>query len=122
MITHSRSPPVRAVGTRWFPPSDHFEIHGDGPESELTSRRRSVCDVFLFFCHFPIGCSGSGVVLIVSIPSLFFYTNTTTNSQEIPYTVLSFQIKERLVAHYVCLFHIIKNGLQRKTFNFISKI
>ena len=68
MITHSCSPPFRAFGTRWFLPSDHFEIHGDGPESELTSRR----DVFLFFCHFPMRCSGSGVVLIVSIPSLLF--------------------------------------------------
>ena len=39
MITNSCSPPFRAFGTRWFPPSDHFEIHGDGLESELTSRR-----------------------------------------------------------------------------------
>ena len=31
-----------------------------------------MCDVFLFFCHFPIRCSGSGVILIVSIPSLLF--------------------------------------------------
>ena len=30
----------------------------------------SVCDVFLFFCHFPIRCSGSGVILIVSIPDI----------------------------------------------------
>ena len=29
----------------------------------------SVCDVF-FFCHFPIRCSGSGVILIVSIPDI----------------------------------------------------
>ena len=33
---------------------------------------RAVCDVFLFFYHFPIRCSRSGVVLIVSIPSLLF--------------------------------------------------
>ena len=31
---------------------------------------RTVCDVFLFFGHFPIRCSGSGVVLIVSIPDI----------------------------------------------------
>ena len=27
MIAHSCSPSFRAFGTRWFPPSDHFEIH-----------------------------------------------------------------------------------------------
>ena len=71
MITHLCSPPIRAFGTRWFPSSDHFEIQGDGPDSELKALR-TVCDVFLFFCHFPIRCSGSGVVPIVSIPSLLF--------------------------------------------------
>ena len=46
-------------------------IHGEGPESELTIKAlQSVCDVF-FFCHFPIRCSGSGVVLIVSIPDIW---------------------------------------------------
>ena len=51
MITHSCSPPFRAFGTRRFPPSDHFEIHSDGPESELTSRRLELydCDVFLLY-------------------------------------------------------------------------
>ena len=41
-----------------------FGILGDGPKSGA-----SVCDVF-FFCHFPIRCSGSGVILIVSIPDI----------------------------------------------------
>ena len=31
---------------------------------------RTVCDVFLFFCHFPIRYSGSRVVLIISIPDI----------------------------------------------------
>ena len=30
----------------------------------------SVCNVFLFFCQFPIRCSGSGVIQIVSIPDI----------------------------------------------------
>ena len=34
------------------------------------------------------------------------FTHTSTNSQEIQYTVLSSQIKKWLVAHKVCLFHI----------------
>ena len=44
-----------------------------------------------------------GVVLIVSISDIcllpYFYTHTSTDSQEIPYTVLSSQIKWWLVAH-----------------------
>ena len=55
----------------------HFEfpsLKGDctgSSESELTLKAlASVFDVFLFFCHFPIGCSRSGVILIVSIPDI----------------------------------------------------
>ena len=44
-------------------------MHGDGPESELTLMAL-LCVTFFFFCHFPIRCSGSGVILIVSIPDI----------------------------------------------------
>ena len=33
-----------------------------------------VCDVFLCFCHFLIGCLGSGMVLVASIPDLCLLT------------------------------------------------
>ena len=46
-----------------------FGIHGDGPESGLNPQGASICEVF-FFCHFPIRFSGSGVILIVSIPDI----------------------------------------------------
>ena len=39
MISLSCFPPFLAFCTGWFPPTDHFEIHCDSLESELTSRR-----------------------------------------------------------------------------------
>ena len=79
----------RAFGTRWFPPSDHFEMHGDGPESELTLKALLYVT---FSCSFVT--SGSGVILIVSIPdNCVLPSYTSTDSQEIPYTVQSSQIK-----------------------------
>ena len=68
---------LSCLGTRWFPPSDHFEIHDDGPESE--HQGASVCGVFLFFCHFPIRCSGSGVILFVPSSLLFILSRVPTH-------------------------------------------
>ena len=120
MIPLSCSPPFRAFGARWFPPSDHFAIHGDGPESELTSRY-FVCDVFLFFCHFPIRCSGSGVGLILSIPDIcllpYFYTHTSTDLQEIPYTMLSSQIKIGWLP-IRCAYFILFMNMQMRWFSY----
>ena len=54
----------------------HFEfpsLKGDctgSSESELTLKSVLYVAFFLFFCHFPIRCSGSGVILIVSIPDI----------------------------------------------------
>ena len=79
--------------------SDHFEKHGDGCESELTSRRFCMWRilVLLSLSHkvFWVRCGTN------CIDSFFvtFYTPTSTDSQEIPYTVLSSQIKQWLVAH-----------------------
>ena len=36
-----------------------------------------VCDVFLYFCHFPIWCPGSGVFFIVLIPDLCTFLTFT---------------------------------------------
>ena len=84
----------------------HFEfpiLKGDCTGSSELTLQRFCMHVFLFFCHFPIRCSGSGVILIVSIPDIcvlpYILTQTSTDSQEIPYSVLSSQIKKQMVAH-----------------------
>ena len=57
----------------------------------------SVCNVF-FFCHFPIRCFGSGVILIVSIPDIcvlphFLYSHEYRLTRKIVYcAILSDQI------------------------------
>ena len=55
----------------------HFEfpsLKGDctGQSVWVDPQGASVCDVFLFFCHFPMRCSGSGVILIVIIVNKWF--------------------------------------------------
>ena len=58
----------------------------------------SVCNVFLFFCHFPIRCSGSGVILIVLIPDIcllayFLYSHEYRPTRNTVYcSILSDQI------------------------------
>ena len=44
--------------TRWFSPSDHFEIHGDGPESELTLKALLYVTFSCSFVTFPQGVLG----------------------------------------------------------------
>ena len=50
-------------------PSDHL-LGKDWPLGSL------VCDVFLCFCHFPMWCPGSGVVLLI-----FAFESTVSGPQ-----------------------------------------
>ena len=82
---------------------NHFEfpsLKGDCTglsESELTLKALLYATFFLFFCHFPIRCSGSGVILIVSIPVLllpyFLYSHEYRLTRNTVYcAILSDQI------------------------------
>ena len=93
-FTHSCSPPFRAFGTRWFPPSDHFEIHSDGPESELTSRRLELyvtfsCSLSLSHKVFWVRC-GNNCIDSSHLPSslLFILTRVPTHKKKTVYCVI----------------------------------
>ena len=57
-----------------------------------------VCVVFLCFCHFPMWCPGSGVVLDVLIPDLFllltYIYHESTSVWEITIIRVGLPVKE----------------------------
>ena len=70
----------------WFPPSDHFEIPGDCPESELSSRRfcmwRFLVLLSLFHNVFGVRC-GTNCIDSWHLPStlLFILTQVPTHKK-----------------------------------------
>ena len=77
-----------------------------------------VCDVFLCFCHFPIWCSGSGVVFDCidswSLPS-FLDCNTTTKMCVCLDGLLHLNITSAFTLHVclwsICYMYILEAGL-----------
>ena len=78
----------------------------------------SLCDVFLFFCHFPKRGSGSGVILIVLIPDIcvlpyFLYSHEYRLTRNTVYcAILSDQIVVGCplgvpISYYYPLLHLL---------------